>query len=81
MNISENQRLELIDLTERYKSLRELLVELQERADALSRAQKEISEKLTETRRYEQTLINNIEKEIGRNLSQEDLLKILTKIE
>jgi len=81
MNISENHKLELINLTERYKSLRELLVELQERADTLSRAQKEISEKLTETRRYEQTLINNIEKEIGRNLSQEDLLKILTKIE
>ena len=81
MNISENHKLELINLTERYKSLRELLVELQERADTLSRAQKEISEKLTETRRYEQTLINNIEKEIGRSLSQEDLLKILTKIE
>jgi hypothetical protein len=81
MNISENHKLELIDLTKRYKSLRELMVDLQERADDLSKAQKEISEKLIETRRYEQTLINNIEKDLGRKISQEDLLKILNGVE
>lgn len=81
MNISENHKLELVDLTKRYKSLRELMVALQERADDLSRAQKEISEKLIETRRYEQTLINNIEKDLGRKISQEDLLKILNGVE
>lgn len=78
MDISENHKLELIDLTKRYKNLRELMVALQKRADDLSRAQKEISEKLMETRRYEQTLINNIEKDLGRKISQEELLKTLT---
>lgn len=81
MNISKKHTLELIDLTKRYKDLRELIVSLQEKADDLSRVQKEISEKLLETRRYEQTLINNIEVDLGRKISQEDLLKILTEIE
>lgn len=72
--ISSNQ---LLEIYTKYQSLRSELKSLEDKAQSLANRQAQLSRELDETRKKEKFLINKIEEQLGRTLTQEDLLEII----
>jgi|688.fasta_scaffold1074315_2 hypothetical protein len=71
------QKEELRRIYLRYSEIYEEMKGLEEKALELSNLQRSINQKLSDTREEERATINKIEEELGRSLTQTDLLEMI----
>ncbi len=75
--IDKKDKLEIIEVFERYKTLRENLADIEHLTRLLSEKQEILHEQLVNNRNREKELINKIETMVGRKITQQELLEIL----
>jgi hypothetical protein len=75
--IDKKDKLEIIEVFERYKTLRENLADIEHLTRLLSEKQEILHEQLVNNRNREKELINKIETMVGRKITQHELLEIL----
>jgi len=75
--IDKKDKLEIIEVFERYKTLRDNLTDIERLTNLLSEKQEILHEQLVNNRNREKELINKIETMFGRKITQQELLEIL----
>jgi predicted nucleic acid-binding Zn-ribbon protein len=75
--ISQTDQLKLKAIVHSYSSLRGELSQLKHELDLITSRQTQVHQELENTRNEEKSLINKIEEQLNRKLTQEELLQII----
>jgi chromosome segregation ATPase len=73
----ENLRSEILNLRSRYILAHRGLVSIQKSINQLNEEKDKLGKELSELREREKNLINNLEQELGREITADDLQKII----